>query len=116
MPLLKQAQVFGMYVLSYFFRLLKYHHFDCAAEDLNKDDLEVVEGICREVFENSPQVSLVYSALASKIRDRLDKELSPKKGWNVVVGRNFGAFVTQKIKCYAYLSVFTGVNILLWKV
>ena len=29
--------------------------------------------------------------------------------------RSFGAFVTQKIKCYAYLYVFPGVSILLWK-
>lgn len=39
----------------------------------------------------------------------------PHRGWNVVVGRSFGAYVTQKIKCYAYLSVFPGVNILVWK-
>ncbi len=32
-----------------------------------------------------------------------------------MVGRSFGAYVTQKIKCYAYLSVFPGVNILVWK-
>lgn len=88
----------------------------CAAEDLPKEDLDTVEQICRTAFENSPQAPLVYSALAGRIRERLDKEFGGKKGWNVVVGRSFGAFVTQKIKCYAYLSVYAGVNVLLWKV
>jgi hypothetical protein len=46
--------------------------------------------------------------------NELDKKFGTR-GWNAVVGRSFGAYVTQKIKCYAYLSVFPGVNILVWK-
>ncbi len=46
--------------------------------------------------------------------NELDKRLETR-GWNCVVGRSFGAYVTQKIKCYAYLSVYPGVNILVWK-
>ena len=44
----------------------------------------------------------------------LDKRMDTK-GWSVVVGRAFGAYITQKIKAYAYISVFPGVNVLVWK-
>jgi hypothetical protein len=46
--------------------------------------------------------------------NELDKRFGTR-GWNCVVGRSFGGYVTQKIKCYAYLSVYPGVNILVWK-
>lgn len=83
------------------------------AEDLPKEHLEEVQNLIREEFDNSPQTALVYSALAKRIRERLDKLYGA--GWNVAVGSDFGAFVTQKMKCYAYLSVYSGVNVLLWK-
>lgn len=81
----------------------------------------------------------MYSELARRIRAELDKRMGsrcvsiehlvlapwtnqrtrsvtpPRRGWSVVVGRSYGAFITHKIKSYAYLSVFPGVNVLLWK-
>ena len=45
----------------------------------------------------------------------LDLPFADCRGWNVIVGRSYGAFITHKMKSYAYLSVFPGVNVLLWK-
>jgi len=87
----------------------------CTAEDLTKENLATLQEICKDEFELSPSTELVYSALATRIRERIEKSFDSGKGWNVVVGRSFGAFVTQKIKCYAYLSVYAGVNVLAWK-
>ncbi len=70
--------------------------------------------VCADHFD-SPPANAMYGELARRIRTDLDKKLG-SRGWSVVVGRAFGAFVTQKIKCYAYLSVFPGVNVLVWKV
>jgi hypothetical protein len=73
-----------------------------------------VKTICGDVFESPPASGHLYGELSRRIRVELDKQMG-SRGWNVVVGRSYGAYVTQKIKCYAYLSVFPGVNILVWK-
>jgi hypothetical protein len=86
----------------------------CAAEDLDDESLARVKQICGEAFESSPAAGKLYGELARRIRAELDKTMG-SRGWSVVVGRSFGAYVTQKIKCYAYLSVFPGVNVLVWK-
>lgn len=83
------------------------------AEDLSEEALVFVKQVSSEAFALQPVQSKVYQTIASTIRAACDKEFG--RGWNCVVGRSFGAFVTQKIKCYAYLSVFPGVSILLWK-
>ena len=84
-----------------------------AAEDLSDVDLETVTRIAREAFSASPAAGKVYSSIAGIIRTQLDKELG--RGWSVVVGRRFGAFVTQRIKAYGYFSVVPGVCVLVWK-
>ena len=83
------------------------------AEDLSEEDEASIKAWCQEVFRSSPMSPHVYSRLATMIRERCDKELG--RGWNCVVGKSFGAFVTQKLKAYIYLSVYQGVSILLWK-
>jgi hypothetical protein len=85
-----------------------------AAEDTDEEDLEKICSICGDVFESTPTGGRLYGELARKIRALLDKEMGVR-GWNAVVGRSFGAFLTQKIKCYAYISVFPGVNVLVWR-
>jgi len=84
------------------------------AEDTDEEDLDKIKNICGDVFEASPTGGSLYGELAKRIRALLDKEMGVR-GWNVVVGRSFGAYLTQKIKCYAYISVFPGVNILVWR-
>jgi hypothetical protein len=104
-----------------------------AAEDIDAHSLAVVKQVCGDAFETPPASGNLYGELSRRIRAELDKQLqgpigaaagagasssqggSGGHGWNVVVGRSFGAYVTHKIKSYAYLSVFPGVNILVWK-
>lgn len=85
-----------------------------AAEDLGEEDLDVLCGICGEVFDSPPANGFVFGEIARRIRVDLDKKLQAR-GWCVVVGRSFGAFITQKIKSYAFISVYPGVSILVWK-
>jgi dynein light chain LC8-type len=84
------------------------------AEDLHPEHLAVVKTACCDVFDSPPVTGQLFGELARRIRAELDKVIGGR-GWNVIVGRSFGAFVTHKIKHYAYLSVFPGVNVLVWK-
>ena len=85
----------------------------CAAEDFRPDHLEKLKEFAVEAFEANPQSGKVFQNIASHIRTLCDKEFG--RGWNCVVGANFGAFVTQKMKCYCYFSVYPRVSILVWK-
>ena len=70
--------------------------------------------ICGDVFDSPPANGYVFGELARRIRVELDKKLQAR-GWCVVVGRSFGAYITQKIKSYAFVSVYPGVSILVWR-
>jgi len=37
------------------------------------------------------------------------------QGWNVIVGRQFGAYVTHEIRTYAYFTVCPDMSILVWR-
>lgn len=63
-----------------------------AAEDLSEEDEAEIKELCIDIFKTNPPASLVYSKLAERIRERCDKEKG--KGWNCIVGKSFGAFVT----------------------
>lgn len=89
-------------------------HVVVFAEDLEPEHSTVIKNACLEVFESPPASGAVYGELARRIRTIVDKELGGR-GWTVIVGKSFGAYVTHKIKCYAYLSVFPGVNVLVWR-
>ena len=78
------------------------------AEDLDEESLNTVKQTVADVFENPP-AHATYSEMARRIRTDLDKNMyGGSRGWSVVVGRSYGAYITQKIKNYAYLSVFPG--------
>ena len=66
------------------------------AEDTDEEDLDKITGICGDVFEASPTGGALYGELAKRIRTLLDKEMGVR-GWNVVVGRSFGAYLTQRV-------------------
>ena len=68
----------------------------CAAEDLSKEHMTILQEVCRDEFEMSPPTALVYSALATRIRERVEKLFEAGKGWNVVVGRSFGASISAE--------------------
>lgn len=57
--------------------------------------------------------SKVFTTIASCIRKAFEKSYG--RGWNVVVGRSFGAYVTHEIKTYMYFTVVPGVYVLLWR-
>ena len=58
----------------------------------------------------------VFETIAYSIRKIMDKEQG--RGWNVVVGSHFGAFVTHEIKTYMYFSLpdlAPGTCVLVWR-
>ena len=62
---------------------------------------------------NDPNVKTAMRIFSDHIRARLET-VTGKKGWNVICGRNFGAYVTHELRSYAYFTVCPGVNILVW--
>ncbi len=83
------------------------------AEDMTDKMCEKAIEVSQEAFNTNITRGKVYSTIASIIRQSFDKAYG--KGWNVVVGRSFGALVTHEIKTYMYFTVVPGVYILLWK-
>ena len=76
------------------------------AEDLDDEGLDTAKQVVADVFDDPP-VHSSYSEMARRIRIEMDKRMGTR-GWSVVVGKSYGAYITQKIKAYAYLSVFPG--------
>lgn len=79
-----------------------------AAEDLDDEGLDTAKQVVADVFDDPP-VHSSYSEMARRIRIEMDKRMGTR-GWSVVVGKSYGAYITQKIKAYAYLSVFPGAH------
>jgi hypothetical protein len=69
--------------------------------------------IAKEAFQQTITKGKVLSTIAGYIRTAFDKAYG--RGWNCVVGKSFGAFVTHEIKTYIYFTVVPGTYILLWK-
>ena len=83
------------------------------AEDMSEEKVEFALDIAQEGFNQASFKGKVYSYIAQFIRSGFEKMYG--KGWNVVVGRSFGAYVTHEIKTYIYFSVKAHVAVLLWK-
>ena len=83
------------------------------AEDMTDEMCNSATTISLEAFQMTISKGKVYSTVAAYIRSGFDKSYG--RGWNCVVGRSFGAFVTHEIKTYMYFTVVPGVYILLWK-
>ena len=82
---------------------------DMTDEAMN-EALRVGEDALKE-FSSDP-AEKQFTTIAKFIRSHFDKRHG--RGWNVVVGRSFGAFVTHEIKTYCYFAV-GGLNVLLWR-
>jgi hypothetical protein len=67
----------------------------------------------RDAFALTIASGDVHASIADFIRKKFDRDHDP--GWNCVVGRSFGAFVTHEIKTYMYFTVQPGTYILLWR-
>lgn len=77
--------------------------------NLNVDVIAHAAPSCRL----STTISKVFTTIASCIRKAFEKSYG--RGWNVAVGRSFGAYVTHEIKTYMYFTVVPGVYVLLWR-
>ena len=76
------------------------------AEDMTEEMQAMAIECARNAFQRTYTVGNVYAQIAGSIRQEFDDK--DGKGWNCVVGRSFGAFVTHKIKTYIYFSVSTA--------
>lgn len=69
-----------------------------AAEDTDDETLDLIKGVVAEVFDNPPP-NAMFGEMARRIRVELDKRLE-SRGWSVVVGRAYGAYLTHKIQSF----------------
>ena len=83
------------------------------AEDMTDEMTELALSASRDAFNLTNFPGKVYTTIAQSIRQVFEKAYG--KGWNVIVGRSFGAYVTHEIKTYMYFSVVPGVCILIWR-
>jgi dynein light chain LC8-type len=88
-------------------------HVHIFAEDMTDEMCQFAQRTSEEAFHQTINKGSVFSSIASHIRRAFEKSYG--KGWNVVVGRSFGAYVTHEIKTYIYFTVSPGVYILLWR-
>ena len=83
------------------------------AEDMSDEWSKDAIKVARDAFALTIASGDVHATIADHIRKKFDRDHEP--GWNCVVGRSFGAFVTHEIKTYMYYTVVPGTCILLWR-
>lgn len=83
-------------------------------EDMQEEWAKDAQKTARDAFSLPvPSNGNLHAFVADYIRKKFDKE--HECGWNCIVGKSFGAYVTHEIKTYSYFSVVPGVYILLWR-
>jgi hypothetical protein len=80
------------------------------AEDMTDEMSKDAVKIARDAYLLAGDVN---SSIADLIRKKFDRDY--ERGWNCIVGKSFGAFVTHEIKSYIYFSVQPGSYVMLWK-
>ncbi|CAM9479526.1 unnamed protein product [Ascophyllum nodosum] len=88
-------------------------HKHIFAEDMAEDMCQFALATTQEAFQLTITKGQVFTTIASFIRKAFEKAYG--RGWNAVVGRSFGAYVTHEIKTYMYFTVVPGVYVLLWR-
>jgi hypothetical protein len=83
------------------------------AEDMSEEWSKDAQKAARDAFALTISSGDVHSTIADFIRKKFDRE--HERGWNCIVGRSFGAYVTHEIKTYIYFSVQAGTYVLLWR-
>lgn len=91
----------------------KVHPAQVFAEDMTEEWSKDAIKVARAAFAATISTGDVHATIADTIRKKFDREHD--RGWNCVVGRSFGAFVTHEIKTYMYFTVQPGTYILLWR-
>jgi hypothetical protein len=88
-------------------------HLSIFAEDMSEEWSKDAVKVAREAFALTITTGDVHATIADFIRKKFDRDR--ESGWNCVVGRSFGAYVTHEIKTYMYFTVCPGTYILLWR-
>mmetsp|Transcript_23326 Transcript_23326/g.38875 ORF Transcript_23326/g.38875 Transcript_23326/m.38875 type:complete len:113 (-) Transcript_23326:245-583(-) len=83
------------------------------AEDMSEEWSKDAVKAARDAFALTIASGDVHSTIADFIRKKFDRD--HERGWNCIVGRSFGAYVTHEIKTYIYFSVQPGTYVLLWR-
>lgn len=91
----------------------KVHPAQVFAEDMTEEWNRDAIKAARDAFALTIASGDVHATIADFIRKKFDRD--HERGWNCVVGRSFGAFVTHEIKTYMYFTVQPGTYILLWR-
>uniref|UniRef100_A0A0G4HWC9 Dynein light chain n=1 Tax=Chromera velia CCMP2878 TaxID=1169474 RepID=A0A0G4HWC9_9ALVE len=76
---------------------------------------EMPDDLVKDVSEQAKQAFETCKCerdIADQLKEYLDKNHSPT--WNVIVGAQFGSYVTHETKCYLYFSV-ANLSLLVWK-
>jgi hypothetical protein len=89
------------------------HPAQIFAEDMTDEWSKDAVKAARDAFALTIATGDVHATIADFIRKKFDRDHD--RGWNCVVGRSFGAFVTHEIKTYIYFTVQPGIYILLWR-
>eukprot|EP01038_Epipyxis_sp_PR26KG_P005279 gene5279-7339_t len=91
----------------------KIHPAQIFAEDMSEEWSKDAVKAARDAFALTIASGDVHSTIADFIRKKFDRD--HERGWNCIVGRSFGAYVTHEIKTYIYFSVQSGTYVLLWR-
>ena len=91
----------------------KVHPAQIFAEDMSEEWSKDAVKAARDAFALTIAAGDVHSTIADFIRKKFDRD--HEKGWNCIVGRSFGAYVTHEIKTYIYFTVQPGTYVLLWR-
>mmetsp|Transcript_27806 Transcript_27806/g.36456 ORF Transcript_27806/g.36456 Transcript_27806/m.36456 type:complete len:94 (+) Transcript_27806:72-353(+) len=83
------------------------------AEDMTDEMVQFAQQVAVDAHQQTITKGQVFTTIASTIRAAFEKSYG--RGWNCIVGRSFGAFVTHQIKTYMYFTVVPGVYVLLWR-
>lgn len=68
-------------------------------DDMLKDAIET----SRRILDNCPDIEADGLACAEKIKNEFDERWSPH--WHVILGRNFGSFVTHETKKFLFFYI-----------
>jgi dynein light chain LC8-type len=91
----------------------KQHPAQIFAEDMSEEWSKDAVKAARDAFALTIAAGDVHSTIADFIRRKFDRD--HERGWNCIVGRSFGAYVTHEIKTYIYFTVQPGTYVLLWR-
>ena len=79
------------------------------AEDVSDAVLAEGQKIAKQVFFPDAGMSVVtgFSAIAAEIRRIANEQcLAEHSSWNVIVGQDFGAYVTHRTKTYMFFQIY----------